>query len=1072
MSRKLTPQSSLENLKREAKRWLKAIQSGDDAARARFAKALPNHSAPPTLRDVQHALAVEHGVAGWTDLKDALKRRPAREASARDDAVQELLSAADRGDVERVSAVLDAHPDIVNERAVLPGHTGRRSALHFAMNSESWDVANTLLLRGADPNLRDDGDNAMPLHFAAEKGNLGIVELLIEHGADPIGAGDTHELEVIGWATSFDGVFKPKVAEYLLAHGARHNIFSAVSMGDVAAIRAIVARSRAELDRAMDGTNHRRHPVHLAVVKQRPESLAALLELGPDLEARDAAGLTALDQAALNSEAEMARTLIEGGAHVELPAAIALGRTADIQRLMRENPDALKPGERWGSLILRAAGRANGAVIDALVSHGASVNVEDDPTTAVDSTHGYTPLHEAAFRGNWSAATALLARGASATTRDSKYASTPAGWANYARHQELRDAILKGPIDMFDAIAFDLPHRIREVFDRDPAAINRPFGRYLSAPLPAEHWWKAWWTPLAYAAVNDKYDAARALLDLGAETTVRDPENRSLIDIARDAGHDRIVRLLESYEGGSSDDTAADSHASEHAKLIARFLSNACPDHHVRGRPAHSIAKFTADRLLETHPEIARDSIYTAVVCGDLETVRRLLAARPELAREKGGPKGSAGGQGWSFVLDTTAASHPKWEPLLYLCFTRLSSPAVERNAIEIARLLLDNGADPNAYFMAGDSRYSPMTGVVGEGEENRPPHPKRNELVRLLLDRGANPYDIQVFYNIHFHGHVLWFLEILYEHTVKAGRGGDWKDPQWSMINMGGYGLGARYCLMIAVNHNDLTLAKWILDHGADPNAELPARTRLPKVSLHEAALRRGFKDMADLLEQYGAKATAYVPVGEEAFVDASLRLDRPAMQRILAEHPEYLTSTKAVFEAARRDRADIVGLLLDLGTPIEVESPQHGRALHEAAYHNSLNVAKLLIEQGAEIDPVEDNYGNSPMDFARYAGNSEMIDILAPHSRDLWSLAFAGKVDRLRELLSEEPQLARAVWSNNTTPLMRLPNDGTSALEIVELFLHHGADPTIRNSDGFTAADLAERRGLDEAAAALRGL
>ena len=74
MSRKLTPQSSLENLKREAKRWLKAIQSGDDAARARFAKALPNHSAPPTLRDVQHALAVEHGVAGWTDLKDALKR--------------------------------------------------------------------------------------------------------------------------------------------------------------------------------------------------------------------------------------------------------------------------------------------------------------------------------------------------------------------------------------------------------------------------------------------------------------------------------------------------------------------------------------------------------------------------------------------------------------------------------------------------------------------------------------------------------------------------------------------------------------------------------------------------------------------------------------------------------------------------------------------------------------------------------------------------------------------------------------------------------------------------------------
>ena len=226
----------------------------------------------------------------------------------------------------------------------------------------------------------------------------------------------------------------------------------------------------------------------------------------------------------------------------------------------------------------------------------------------------------------------------------------------------------------------------------------------------------------------------------------------------------------------------------------------------------------------------------------------------------------------------------------------------------------------------------------------------------------------------------------------------------------------------------------------------------------------------MADLLEQYGAKATAYVPVGEEAFVDASLRLDRPAMQRILAEHPEYLTSTKALFEAARRDRADIVGLLLDLGTPIEVESPQHGRALHEAAYHNSLNVAKLLIEQGAEIDPVEDNYGNSPMDFARYAQHPEMIDLLTPYTRDVWSLAFAGKIDRLRELLAEDPRLAQAQWSIGVTPLMRLPNDESRALEIVELFLAHGADASVRNAEGFTAADLAERRGLIAAATALR--
>ena len=47
---------------------------------------------------------------------------------------------------------------------------------------------------------------------------------------------------------------------------------------------------------------------------------------------------------------------------------------------------------------------------------------------------------------------------------------------------------------------------------------------------------------------------------------------------------------------------------------------------------------------------------------------------------------------------------------------------------------------------MAGSSKNTPLAAAIGEGEENRPPHPQRDELVRLLLE----PYDIQVVYNIH----------------------------------------------------------------------------------------------------------------------------------------------------------------------------------------------------------------------------------------------------------------------------------------------------------------------------------
>ena len=69
-----------------------------------------------------------------------------------------------------------------------------------------------------------------------------------------------------------------------------------------------------------------------------------------------------------------------------------------------------------------------------------------------------------------------------------------------------------------------------------------------------------------------------------------------------------------------------------------------------------------------------------------------------------------------------------------------------------------------------------------------------------------------------------------------------------------------------------------------------------------------------------------------------------------------------------------------------------------------------------------------------------------------------------------STDPSLAKSVLPNGVTPLMRLPDDEKKAREIVELFLVNGADPSLRNDEGMTAADIAERRGMDEIAALLR--
>jgi hypothetical protein len=69
--------ANLESLRKHAKNWLKALKGGDPVARERLAAAWSKAPASPTLRDVQHALALEHGFTGWAALKEELANRAA-----------------------------------------------------------------------------------------------------------------------------------------------------------------------------------------------------------------------------------------------------------------------------------------------------------------------------------------------------------------------------------------------------------------------------------------------------------------------------------------------------------------------------------------------------------------------------------------------------------------------------------------------------------------------------------------------------------------------------------------------------------------------------------------------------------------------------------------------------------------------------------------------------------------------------------------------------------------------------------------------------------------------------------
>jgi hypothetical protein len=382
--------------------------------------------------------------------------------------------------------------------------------------------------------------------------------------------------------------------------------------------------------------------------------------------------------------------------------------------------------------------------------------------------------------------------------------------------------------------------------------------------------------------------------------------------------------------------------ADARARSVDWFLENACPDHHVRGGPAHVRARHTAMRLLEHDPGLATDTFYTSIVCGERDEVERGLSAQPGIAGAKSSPPSHARSDA-GHMGDLNRDLGPKgWEPLLYLCFTRLPLESVDDNAVAIARALLDGGADPNVYFMAGAGRYTPMVGAIGEGEEERPPHQQRDALVRLLLEYGADPYDNQVLYNIHFRADVRWFFEMIYEHSVKLGRKADWDDPNWSMLGMGGYGPGAHYWLGVAIVRT-ISRSPVVSDarreperrgvHASEVSAAESPRARAPTRIHRDGRSARAVRRDSERLCPRRVRA-----IRRGVFASQSRRGGaRPRRASGVAELDRRDLRGHASKSRGRRWPSARFGRFT------RRRGSKNRRPLHMAAYHDSVDVAKL---------------------------------------------------------------------------------------------------------------------------------
>lgn len=485
-----------------------------------------------------------------------------------------------------------------------------------------------------------------------------------------------------------------------------------------------------------------------------------------------------------------------------------------------------------------------------------------------------------------------------------------------------------------------------------------------------------------------------------------------------------------------------------HAALVALFLEKSALRYGVRpgtqswgeyeaDRPARGAL---AQRLLERHPEIIGDNLHTAVAAHDLDAVSAFLGK------------------------DATLASQPSefdgWTPLVRLAFTRLPNEALSRNGVAIAQLLLDHGADPNALFSDGTNHFTPLTGIIGGGESGQPPHPQAEALARLLIAHGADPLNGQALYNSSLGADDVTWLDLLWSETEKRGETQRWHEPVRELPAP-----PLDYLLGNAVPRQPKR-ATWLLAHGA----RAQALNAYSKQSLVKQAMLDGRSDLVRLLVDNGASPVELG--GQEAFTAAVARGDEAEARRLLAGNPEFLLSPAPLFVAIRQGKPEIAALALRLGVSPDAETRDGVRALHEAAGSDAIEIVALLVEAGAEIDPIERRYGSTPLSWARHQGSSAAQIYLASRSRDIEALCEAAEIERLEALFAEDPALANALARSGEPPLFCLPDDDTSACDLVEFLLTAGADPAVRNADGLMPAQAARKRGLLDAAVLLEAL
>jgi len=859
-------------------------------------------------------------------------------------------------------------------------------------------------------------DGRFPLHAAVAKGASDMVEILLAMGAEP-DALDAEGKTPLRYAVDGKDAASAKA---LSRRGA--SLFMADGAG-VSPLDAAIAKgfTASVVDKASIGARGPKGEtaLHVAVDRLSLEAVKAILALGPELGAKDAAGRTPLDAAFLHPGstvgAEIAELLVARNA----PSSI--DEFAYFLRTVRDTNYARARFADGATALHEAVRYDHRGYLSFFLERGVPVDAK--------TASGSTPLHDAIRLGRLEAAALLLSGGADPNARD--------GAGNATLHIAL--PVSQGAVDLVLARGADPALKDKAGNTALHVAVSLGYapaalGALIDKGAPIDSTNAEGDTPLAMAMRRKAANVVELLATRGASMFVRNAKGETPLSIALADGVELTRTLVAASPKGAKDDSGEG--------------------------PFHYAVRMRAGSLIiETIKAIGLDpSARNNEGDGALHLAARTNSAAEGQALLLSGADpyavNAAGVTPLSIALAHGAGPQP-WFFSSVVLQSRdsagngpLHHAAMDGSAVGVAFLVKEGvpvdarNADGQTPLMLALRKDS--TGTV-------------NALLSLGADAGAR--DGSGATTLHLA--VYWKARECLRLLARSAASLDQRD------------FTGKTPLRDAVDKADALATAFLLEGGADPLA----RDNSGKTPLHAAA-RQGDERFATALVAKAARVDIRDDAGATPLIEAAYAENVNAARVLTAGgasvHAKDASGESPLSYAAKKSPAMLKTLLSERTART---SDADGRSVVRVIIDAKPSVELLGIAMAAGASPHDrDAFGRSPLHVALASGQAELAQFLVSVGSDRFvrdatgttpaGLAFSGGDALIAALFGADPSASDFLGE---TALHYAAAAG--AERAVQSLLALGADTERRNAAGERPADVANRRGHQAIASMLGG-